>query len=266
MSQEIYATQEMPPAGRYRERKIKLPILYYHRVEENVPFAKGISPRIFATQMEYLWKRGYHSVSFDDLADHLLVGRPLPSRPFIISFDDGYIDHFTRAYPVMKRYGFTATIFIPSAFIGRKSEWEGCTGEDVVPLMSYENIQAMLADGFQFGAHTQSHKNLISLPAEEARDEVEQGKKELEELLQKPVGCFAYPFGNFNQEIIGIVKNAGFTTARTVHTGNTHRRDDLLTLRCVQLNGNTSRKFKYYLTGLYNLETNWHEWRKRSKL
>ena len=184
----------------------------------------------------------------------------------IISFDDGYLDTFTQAYPILKRFGFTATIFLVSEYVGKRSEWEGCVGEDVAPLMTRENILTMMAEGFHFGGHSQTHKKLIVIPEEEARNEVEKGKRDLENLLQRPVRSFAYPFGDFNERIIEMVRAAGFTSARTVHTGNTHRREDLLQLRCVKINGLILMyKFKYYLTGLYHLETIWHERRRKKR-
>ena len=78
---------------------VRVPILYYHRVEDHLPPAKGVSPQAFAAQMEYLRKKNYRSIAFEQLADYFIKGRPLPSRPMIISFDDGYLDNFTQAYP-----------------------------------------------------------------------------------------------------------------------------------------------------------------------
>jgi peptidoglycan/xylan/chitin deacetylase (PgdA/CDA1 family) len=242
---------------------VRVPILYYHRVEDHLHPAVGVSPRVFAAQMEYLRKKNYWSISFEQLADYFLKGRPLPSRPVIISFDDGYLDNFTRAYPLLKKNGFRATIFMVSDYIGQRSEWEGCRGDDLAPMMSREQVLTLRRDGFEIGGHTRSHSDLTAIPPENARRDVEGGKKDLEELLQQPVGSFAYPFGNFNPEVVELVRDVGFTTARTVHTDNTHCREDLLTLRCVKLNGRTPwLKFRYYLTALYHWETRRHERRK----
>ena len=242
---------------------VRVPILYYHRVEDHLPPDKGVSPLAFSAQMEYLRKKNYRSISFQQLADHFIKGRPLPSRPVIISFDDGYLDNFTRAYPLLKKNGFRATIFLVSEYIGQRSEWAGCAGEDVVPLMSREQLLILIKEGFELRGHTRRHTELTAVPLDEARREVMGGKQDLENLLQGPVRSFAYPFGNFNPEVIGLVREAGFTTARTVHTDNTHCLEDLLTLRCVKLNGRTPwLKFRYYLTALYHWETRRHERRK----
>jgi peptidoglycan/xylan/chitin deacetylase (PgdA/CDA1 family) len=245
---------------------VRVPILYYHRVEDHLPPAKGVSPQVFAAQMGYLRKNNYRSISFDQLADYFIKGQPLPSRPVIISFDDGYLDNFTRAFPILKQNGFRATIFLVSDYIGQRSEWAGCTGEDVAPLMSGEQLLALIKEGFELGGHTRRHTELTAIPPEEAREELEGGKKDLENLLQRPVRAFAYPFGAFNPGVIEGVRKAGFTTARTVHTDNTHRLEDLLTLRCVKLNGETPwLKFKYYLTALYHWETRRYERRKSGR-
>ena len=245
---------------------VRVPILYYHRVEDHLPPAKGVSPQAFAAHIGYLRKKNYRSISFEQLADYFMKDQPLPSRPVIISFDDGYLDNFTRARPILKENGFRATIFLVSDYIGRRSEWAGCTGEDVAPLMSREQLQIMIQEGFELGGHTRGHRDLTAIPPEDARSEVEEGKQDLENLLQRPVCSFAYPFGTFNPEVIELVRKAGFTTARTVHTDNTHCREDLLTLRCVKLNGRTPwLKFKYYLTALYHWETRRHERRKSGR-
>jgi peptidoglycan/xylan/chitin deacetylase (PgdA/CDA1 family) len=246
--------------------QVRVPILYYHRVQENISPQKGISPKIFVAQMEYLRKKNYRTVDLEDLAGFFLAGRPLPPRPLIISFDDGYLDNFQRAYPILKRFGFRAIFFLVSAYIGQRSEWEGCMGENVVPLMTRENILTMMADGFRFGGHGRTHKKLIATSEEEARDEVQQSKKELEDLLQKEVRSFAYPFGDYNDRVVDIVREAGYTTARTVHADNTHRREDLLQLKCLPINELTSTyKFLYHLSSIYHIETVWHERRKRNK-
>jgi peptidoglycan/xylan/chitin deacetylase (PgdA/CDA1 family) len=245
---------------------VRVPILYYHRVEDHLPPAKGVSTRAFATQMDYLRKKKYQSISFEQLGDYFIEGRPLPSRPVIISFDDGYLDTFTQACPILKENGFRATIFLVSDYIGRRSEWAGCTGEDVALLMSREQILTLIEDGFELGSHTRSHAALTTISLEEARREVAGGKRDLENLLQRPVRSFAYPFGDFNLEVTALVREAEFTTARTVHTDNTHHLGDLLTLRCVKINGRTPwLKFKYYLTALYHWETLWHERRKSGR-
>lgn len=248
--------------GKSTGYQVRVPILYYHQVAEGIPLKQGVSPGVFQAQIDYLSRKKYRTIGFGDLADHFHNGHPLPPRAIIISFDDGYQNTFSRAYPILKQVGFMATTFVVSGFIGGESCWEG-TKEQVVPLMTRENILTMSADGFQFGGHTRTHKKLTALSREEAGNEVALGKKDLEELLQKPVYSFAYPYGDFNDQVIDLVKNCGFKAARTVHTGNTHRENDLFRLTCVKINGKTPAwKFKYYLTGLYHLDLLWQEWRK----
>ncbi len=244
------------------EYQVRVPILYYHQVAAGIPSKQRVSPEVFKAQIDYLRSKRYRTIGFEDLANRLQTGQPLPPRPIIISFDDGYLNTFTCAYPILKEAGFMATTFVVSGFIGGESCWEG-TKEQVVPLMTRENILTMSADGFQFGGHTRTHKNLTALSPGEAENEVALGKKDLEELLQQPVYSFAYPYGDFNDQVIDLVKKCGFKAARTVHTGNTHRENDLFRLTCVKINGKTPAwKFKYYLTGLYHLDLLWQEWRK----
>ena len=242
--------------------QVRVPILYYHRVADGISPRQGVSPSVFKAQVGYLRKKGYQSIGFEGLADRLQTGTLLPARPVIFTFDDGYLDTYTSAYPILKEAGFSATIFMVSGFIGSWTGWEG-SPENRVPLMSRENILTLSADGFDFGGHTRTHKKLVSISQEEALYEIETGKRDLEELLQKPIHSFAYPYGDFNDQIVSLVKNSGFKAARTVHTGNTHQEKDLLRLSCVKINGLTPAwKFKYYLTGLYHLDILWQEWKK----
>jgi peptidoglycan/xylan/chitin deacetylase (PgdA/CDA1 family) len=242
--------------------RVRVPILYYHRVAEDIPPGQGVPPGVFRSQIEYLRQRRYQSIGFDDLADYFRTGRSLPVKPVIITFDDGYQDTFTQAYPILKTAGFNATVFMVSGFIGGWNDWEG--GQEArAPLMNREQILTMASQGFQFGCHTRNHKKLIAVELSEAEKEIRMGKKDLEVLLQKPVESFAYPYGDFNEQIVELVKICGFKAARTVHTGNTHGEQDLLRLACVKINGKTPAwKFKYYLTGLYHWDIMWQEWKK----
>ncbi len=244
----------------------KVPILYYHRVEENISPKSGVSPNMFESQMEYLRKGKYSSVSFIDLENHISFGHPLPPRPIIISFDDGHLDIFTRAFPILKRFGFTATVFLVSDYIGKNAEWDGIKKGEDLPLITRENIHEMMADGFHFGSHTRTHKKLIALSEEAAREEIEKSKEHLENLIQRPVRSFSYPYGDFNKKIIEMVKMAGYGAARTVLRGNIHFEEDLIQLRCIKVNGFTPNgKFAYYLSRIYHLEQIWQERRKQKK-
>ena len=251
----------MKRAGKFFPR-VRVPILYYHRVAEGIPPGQGVAPLVFKSQIEYLRRKKYQSIGLDDLADYFRTGRSLPAKPMIITFDDGYQDSFTQAYPILKTAGFTATIFVVSGFIGDWSDWEGGRNNRA-PLMTREQILTMASQGFQFGAHTRNHKKLNSIGLAEAEKEIRQGKADLEALLQRPVQTFAYPYGDFDDQVIEMVKICGFKAARTVHTGNTHTEEDLFRLTCVKINGKTPAwKFKYYLTGLYHLDIQWQEWKK----
>jgi peptidoglycan/xylan/chitin deacetylase (PgdA/CDA1 family) len=244
----------------------KVPILYYHRVKENISPRLGVSPKVFESQMKYLRRMNYRSVGFEDLEKNILFGQSLPPQPVIISFDDGYADFFAHAYPILKRFGFTATVFLVSDYIGKRSEWEGLKECEISPLLTRENIYRIMADGFHFGSHGRGHKKLTSLPGEEARAEVEKSKEDLENLLQRPVRSFSYPYGDFTEKVAQIVAEAGFSAARTVRSGNIHFKEDLMQLRCIKINGLTPKnKFMYYLSRLYHLEQIWQEGRKYKK-
>jgi len=237
-----------------KTRSIRVPILYYHRVEEGLHPTKGVSPSAFEAQMRWLRFRGYQTISFGDLAAFFAQEAVLPSKPVMVTFDDGYLDNYRIAAPILKRNGLTATIFLVSDFIGETSSWIP-DPDQVIPLMNPDQIRELQKEGFSFGSHTCRHSCLVRVPHETAREEIFRSKQDLENLLQTEVDSFCYPYGDYDASSVELVREAGYKAARVVHTDNRHRQEDLFTLHCVKVNGTIRLlKFAYYLTEWYHRE------------
>ncbi len=212
---------------------MKVPVLMYHKISPGKKEKYRISPERFVSQMEYLSKKGYQTISPDDLLGFVQGGRTLPERSVLITFDDGYKDNFTYAYPTLKKYKFKATIFLVTQYIGKKNGWSDGSEE----ILSWEEIEEMKGEGFSFGSHTHTHPNLLELPQDKVLSEIEDSKRILEERLGEAISFFAYPYGKFNSEIKEIVKEAGYLGAFSTLPGKNGIDEDPFLLRRILIRG-----------------------------
>ncbi|MGA2240379.1 MAG: polysaccharide deacetylase family protein [Candidatus Bathyarchaeia archaeon] len=204
---------------------VSVPILIFHSVRPYWPTDLKrarryiTTPDILDKELGYLKENGYVSVSFDELAHRLLLGTPLPPKPFIISFDDGWASQYQYALPLLKKYGFIATFFIFTNAIGAKN------------FMSWDQVLVLEKAGMQIGCHSKSHPFLTRIKSEEAlREEIFGAKQIIETHLRKTITVYDYPFGLYNDHIIDLVKKAGFVCARGSAPGIFHTRVELFTL------------------------------------
>jgi peptidoglycan/xylan/chitin deacetylase (PgdA/CDA1 family) len=202
-----------------------VPILIYHsirpyRARDLAGVRKYITtPEALDQEFAYLKDNGYVSVSFDDLQNRLQSGKALPPKPVIICFDDGPETQYTYALPLLKKYSYTATFFLFTNAIGRAH------------YLSWEQVIELSADGMQIGCHSRFHPYLTKITDENKLwDEISGAKERLEAHLGKPVTAYAYPFGQYNEHIVELVKKAGYTCARGTYPGIVHGREDLFTL------------------------------------
>ncbi|MBU4310216.1 polysaccharide deacetylase family protein [bacterium] len=212
---------------------MRIPVLMYHKVSPGKKEKYRISPERFTNQMEYLSKKGYQTISPDDLLRFVKEGRALPKKPVLLIFDDGYKDNVTYAYPTLKKYNFRATIFLVTQYIGKKDGWS--KGEE--EILSWEEIGKMRKEGFFFGSHTHTHPNLLELSRDKVLSEIRDSKRILEERLKEPIGFFAYPYGKFNSQIEKMVKEANYLGAFSTLPGKNGRNEDPFLLRRILIRG-----------------------------
>lgn len=193
-----------------------LPILMYHRVvdalEDSNPYNLSISLERFEMQLRYLADKSFRSFSFKELVGMLNEGKKIPARSVVITFDDGYKDTYTHAFPMLQKYGLTATVFLVSGHIGDSNSWD--TGRtSASPLMDRLEILEMARHGMDIGSHSRTHASLPSLTRDEAWNEVAHSKTELEQLMGSEIDTFAYPFGGNIPWLQDIVRDAGYSLA-----------------------------------------------------
>ncbi|MFA6227914.1 MAG: polysaccharide deacetylase family protein [Patescibacteria group bacterium] len=202
-------------------------ILMYHSIgENNVYFT--VRAEEFSKQMDYLVKNNYNVVTLNNLIKLLKTGT-IPSKTVVLTFDDGYKDNYVNVYPILKKYNFSATIFLATGLIGQKIP--NSSGEALAAL-SWKEIKEMNQGGLiDFQPHTVQHqKNYLNNETNIA-SEVSNSKREIEEGLLKTCQLFAYPSGKYNDSIIKVLKNLGFIAALTVSRGVVKSYDDLFRLK-----------------------------------
>jgi peptidoglycan/xylan/chitin deacetylase (PgdA/CDA1 family) len=205
------------------QQGVWVPILLYHYVRVAPPSDRvgvnlSVTPPTFAKQMHYLRDHGFTTMTMRQLDDALLQHRPLPPRPLVLTFDDGYRDFYTAAAPVMRELGITATEYIPTELVGRPN------------YMTWAQIQELDAQGFEMGAHSEFHVDLTHLSQARLQLEIEGCKAQLESHLGHPVVDFAYPYGKFDPVVEAEVRSVGFWSATTTVQGGVHNSDQMFTL------------------------------------
>ena len=211
-----------------------IPILMYHSISScaTTGFRScTVPPEVLEEHLSYLEYAHYTSLTVTQFVQAIAQGGDgLPFRPIVLTFDDAYRDFYTSAFPALQRHGFTATLYVTTAFVGNSSRWLRYESERSRPIISWEQLAELRANGVECGAHTHTHKQLDTLPPSIARDEVAHSKEQLEEHLGEPVFSFAYPFGYYNARIRQIVQEAGFTSACAIKSKLSSLHDDPFSL------------------------------------
>lgn len=202
-------------AGLYKNGYQTVPILCYHRFSNSCTSKLCMPKAVFASQMKYLKDNHYRVISMEMLLEYLEYKKPLPKRSVVITIDDGYKSFYNIAFPILKQYGFTATLFIYTDFVG------GGTA------LTWQQIQEIKDAGFEVGSHTVSHADLAVKKKSESEKnyirrithEIVHSKKILDKKLSQDTTIFAFPFGSSNQQVVNICKISGYKTGVTVKRG-----------------------------------------------
>ncbi len=197
------------------EMALRIPVVVYHSVR---PHREGesaaqdrydVTPELLEEELVLLKERGYVTVDFYDVDAHWKRGAPLPERPIILSFDDGWKNQIEYAYPILKRHDAKAVFFVYTNPIDRKNpQW-----------MSWDDIVRLDREGFEIAGHTRTHPLLSRSSDAELAREIAGGKRALEDALGHTILSFAYPFGVYDERIVLSVADAGYSFARTIRPG-----------------------------------------------
>ncbi len=214
------------------EFEVKVPILTYHHVRDVLLVADrsdiefSVSPKSLEEQLSYLHDKGFQTLSLNDLAASFENREPLPPKSVILTFDDGFRDFYTNAFPLLKKYNMRAVSF----YVVGYSKFPG--------YMDTQMLREIHNSGLvDVQAHSMSHLMLTKLTPEEQRSEIFESKRILEEILSKKVNYFAYPYGDFDQNIINLVREAGYKLAFGTLPGDILRKSDYLSLPRLAVTG-----------------------------
>jgi peptidoglycan/xylan/chitin deacetylase (PgdA/CDA1 family) len=174
-----------------------LPILTFHDIDDHRSVI-SISPGVFRRGIARLHDRGYRTLSLLEVVDCLGRGALFPERSLVITFDDGYQTVYDEAFPVLQRYGLSATVFLTVGEKGTAGPSDRLPSLEGRSMLTWREIREMHRWGIHFGAHTLTHPDLTRLPFDRVEAEVCDSKAIIEDALGAPVACFAYPYGRYD--------------------------------------------------------------------
>lgn len=210
-NRQIYYSFLLP--GFRRQFETGVPVLMYHKIARRpagaVWRALYVHPRFFSRQLRELRAAGFQSAPMDEAC----AGPDNAGKRFVITFDDGFQNVLENALAPLAENKFRAIQFLVAGLLGKRNEWDLPRGEVEEKLMDALQVREWLAAGHRIGAHTMTHPHLHRIPIEKAREEIFAGKKKLEDTFGLPVEHFAYPYGESNEAVRDLVREAGFRTA-----------------------------------------------------
>ncbi len=202
--------------GIYQTGIQEVPILCYHRFGNGCDSPLCVSAELFDHQMRYLRNNGYRVITPEQMLAFLEYREPLPKKSVMITIDDGYRSVYEVAYPILKKYGYPATLFVYTNYVGVSSK-----------AITWEQLRELKSNGFTIGSHTIMHSDLSKQGEHESKAAYEQrlrrelfdSKKMIDKKLNQDTFFFAYPFGRANTESMVMARRAGYRLAVTVNRG-----------------------------------------------
>lgn len=208
-------------------RRMPVPILMYHVINKapaGVPNAElWVDKEVFADEMRALRKAGYTAVTLEQAWSGWRRGGPLPKKPIVISFDDGYLSHYTNAKPVLRKLGWPGVLYLEIKSIGPGG-------------LTEHQIRSLMNAGWEIDSHTLTHPDLTTLDDAALRRELVDSRREIRERFGAKADFFAYPAGRYDDRVEAATKAAGYKAAVTVDEGIARGRDDPFALKRVRVN------------------------------
>ena len=219
----------------------QIPILMYHNIDENDTVSKlSVSPHSLEKQIAFLIKKKYDIISLLEL---ITTENGIQRKKVSITFDDGFVNNYRCVLPIVKKFNIPAAIFIITDRVGTER------------YVSWDEIREMAAHGISIGSHTKTHRPLTDVSEVEAREEIIGSKKILEDTLGMDIDLFSYPLGAFNDEILNIVRRAGYVCACATNPPKKYFDTDPFTLRRIKVTPTSDNLFLFSMkvSGYYTL-------------
>ncbi len=227
--------------------KYVVPIMMLHSVDyesnHREKSANVLRPEYFREYLEFLREKKYNVISVPELVEGISSGKRFPRNTVVITLDDGYIDNYVHAFPLLKEHGIPAAFFLSSDLIGTEG------------FMNWEQVRELQRAGMTIGSHGVKHAYLPDVDRERRHAEIFNSKKALEEKLGVPIEYLSYPVGGFDEEVKVMVKNAGYKAAFTTNRGYDKFNKDLYELKRIRFATYKPRMntFRAQISGYYNL-------------
>ncbi|MFA6422314.1 MAG: polysaccharide deacetylase family protein [Candidatus Buchananbacteria bacterium] len=191
---------------------INIPIIMYHYISDTPPNCLiptlYTEAKIFEDNLTSLKANGYNTVFSSDLANYFIYKKPLPENPIVLTFDDGYEDFYTNAYPLLKKYNERGVLYVIYEYMDKPG------------YITRAQAKEMVESGYvQIGSHTLNHSNLLATNYNEAFRQINESRIKLSEALETNIVDFAYPYGKFSLRDEGLVKRAGYSMAVSTYPG-----------------------------------------------
>jgi Predicted xylanase/chitin deacetylase len=224
-----------------------VPVLMYHSIDYEKGNELRVPKEVFKEQMGYLKQKGYTTLTLNELYSFFINNKPVPDKSIVITFDDGYKDNFENAYPVLKEFGFNATIFVITSTVDNDKNY-----------LTSKQLKELDADGIDIESHTVNHEQLDKLTYDKQIDTLKDSKEYIEKVLGKSAKYTAYPFGKWNADTIKAVKDAGYSMVFTTASGWSNKNQDIYELHRIYVSANYNiKEFERRITNAsYDISSN----------
>ncbi len=244
----------------FQSKEFHIPILMYHSISD--PKEDGVHPyyrvntsrAVFAEHIKYLHANQYKVITLDKVLERLNSNDNNEGKYVAITFDDGFRDFYTGAFPILQQYGFSATVFLPTGLIG---DQHGTFKEK--DLLTWGEVCELRKKGVVFGSHTVTHRQLKLLKRDEVEHEIKHAKETLEDKLGERIESFSYPyaFPEHDKDFVAFMhdtlKTCGYSVAVTTRIGTSAQRDDPFSLKRIPVNTDDDLIFlEVKMAGGYN--------------
>ncbi len=213
-------------------QNVKVPILTYHSIDESGSVI-STAPEVFRRQMQFLSENGYRVISLNELINSLSEHHTPLLKTVALTFDDGFQNFYSEAFPVLQNNDFKATVFLVTDFCGKTNDWQG-NPPNLPPskMLCWKEIKELNKYGIEFGGHTRTHPDLTKISNSQVESEIIDSKAIIEQSLGSEVTTFAYPFGKFNFSIKQSVKRT-YQAACSTNLGKVRSGSDFFSLERV---------------------------------
>ena len=229
----VFPDPIFPPKFDGQSRTASVPILMYHYIStppvatDKIRVGLSVTPEMFESQVKLLVDNGFTTITLLDLYEHLAVGKALPDKPIVLTFDDGYVDNYEHAFPILKKYRQIGTFFVLTGPADVKDP----------AYMSWEMVKAMSDAGMDIQLHSKDHVDLRHRRYEDLVWQIIGGRQSIEGHTGKPVVFMAYPSGKYDSTVMKFLADNNFWGAVTTVSGRNHSLSDALTWTRIRVAG-----------------------------